>query len=122
MESYMQTSQLALFPAITSAVSGRSIQYFGMTLPRDFHSVSAPIHIVSKAICIPASAAALSLCTLMGWDRSCSGGVWLWAFQDPTTGQGEPWTLCSSHEHVICHCPGCEKLISPYVTLCEQCA
>ncbi|SRR6266568_6977697 len=103
-----------------------SFRCLGMVLPKDFHGATAPVVVISRALCMPASAARLSLCSLQ-WHQGalsaseCSGGVWLWAFQDPVTASGTPWPLCSSHEQLICHCPTCQRPLSPYAVFCLAC-
>jgi hypothetical protein len=97
------------------------VHCLGMTLPQDCWGVSAPVQVLSRALCMPASAARLSLCALEGVTPPCHGGVWLWGFQNPATGQGEPWPLCSAHELLTCRCSGCQRPMSPYAALCERC-
>src|SRR5262245_25212710 len=85
---------------VSMPVSALSVVCLGATLPSDFHAVSAPVHIVGNVPCLPASAARLSLC-LYSSGAGCSGGVWLWSFQDPATGAGKAWPLCSAHEEQV---------------------
>jgi hypothetical protein len=127
----MTTHQLNLFaapvaPVQSALVSALGFRCLGMVLPRDFHAVSAPVQIVERALCLPASAARLSVCGSRWQTESpsacaCSGGVWLWAFQNPSTAQGEPWPLCSAHEALTCRCQQCQRPISPYAPLCQRC-
>jgi hypothetical protein len=113
--------------ALSPLVSGHGIACLGMRLPTDFCRVSAPVQVVSRALCLPASAARLSVCCFqdnagLPSAHACSGGVWLWAFQDPATAHAAPWTLCSSHEQLVCHCRQCDTPTSPYSRQCARCA
>jgi hypothetical protein len=128
--------QLPLFPPPSLAggglsasgveVSVPSVLCLGMVLPADFCAASAPVQVIHHALCMPSSAAALSHCFFVGNQavhsaHACSGGVWLWAFQNPATGHGEPWALCSGHELSVCHCHECQTPTSPYSRMCLSC-
>jgi hypothetical protein len=116
-------AQLDLFGSVSArhpVVSGPGFQCLGMLLPADFCQASAAVQVTNRALCLLGSAAALSLCCSPS-TGACSGGIWLWAFQNPATGHGEPWGLCSAHEWMLCRCPHCHIPTSPHSPLCLSC-